>query len=293
MIIVKLMGGLGNQMFQYALGRRVAYQRRTSLKLDLTWFQTQTLRSYQLDKLKISAGIASPEDVEELTRAKWGGLKGRVYQAIQRRLPYYRRSVVVEQTPFFDPRIVKCVSRNAYLMGYWQSEKYFIPIASLLREELKLNELLSPDCQAWAEKISKVKSVSLHVRRGDYVNNLNTNDFHGTCTLAYYADAIKYVRHHFPETNIFVFSDDMNWARQNLGSYAPLELVEIKNTNRDQEELMLMSLCDHHIIANSSYSWWGAWLGTNPEKAVIAPRKWFNDTTRNTMDLIPESWVRL
>jgi len=293
MIIIGLMDGLGNQMFQYALGRRLAYERRTSLKLDISWFQTQQLRSYQLDKLKISATIVSPDDIEKMKRAKWAGLKGRVYQAIQRRLPYYRRRVVAEQVPFFDFHIVKRVSRYAYLMGYWQSEKYFTPIASLLREDLKLREPLSPDYRALEEKISKVKSVSLHVRRGDYVDNPHTNHVHGFCTPAYYDKAITYLRDRFPSIIIFVFSDDMPWARQNLGNYSPIEFVEIKNINRDQEELMLMSLCDHHIIANSSYSWWGAWLGVNSEKTVIAPQKWFNDATRNTKDLIPDTWIRM
>jgi hypothetical protein len=163
----------------------------------------------------------------------------------------------------------------------------------LLREELKLNEPFSPDCQAWAEKISMVESVSLHVRRGDYVDDFHTNKFHGICSVKYYVDAIDEIRHHYPEMTFFVFSDDMIWARQNLGSYSFVEFVELKNKNRDQEELSLMSLCAHHIIANSSYSWWGAWLGSNTEKVIIAPQKWFNNTTRNAMDLIPESWVRL
>lgn len=293
MIIVKLMGGLGNQMFQYALGRRLAYKHRTSLKLDLSWFETQTLRSYQLDTLKISATVASLNEVEKLKRAKWAGLKGRVNQAIQRRLPYYRKRVVVEQAPFFDPQIVKYISRNAYLTGYWQSEKYFTSIAPLLREELKLKEQLSVDSQVWAEKISRVNSVSLHVRRGDYVDNSHTSKFHGTCSLTYYADAIDNLRHSFPKMTTFVFSDDMNWARHNLGNHSLVEFVELNNINRDQEELMLMSLCDHHIIANSSYSWWGAWLGNCPGKIVVAPQKWFNDTTLETKDLIPETWIRL
>ena len=287
------MGGLGNQLFQYALGRWLAKERSASLKLDLSWFQMQTLRSYQLDTLKISAEIASPEDIEKLKRANWGGMKGRIYRAVQRRMPYYRQRVVAEQVPFFDSHIVKNVSRNVYLMGYWQSERYFSSIASLLRGELKLKEPFSPDYQAWREKISKVKSVSLHVRRGDYVNNPHINQFHSICSIAYYAEAISYIRQRLPETTIFVFSDDIAWARQNLTSYFPIEFVELKNTNRDQEELSLMSLCNHHIIANSSYSWWGAWLGACSEKIVIAPEKWFNDEGQNTKDLIPVTWIRL
>jgi hypothetical protein len=293
MIIVKLMGGLGNQMFQYALGRRLAYQHRTSLKLDLTWFQTQTLRSYQLDTLKISAEIASPDDIERFKLAKWGGLKGGVYQAIQRRLPYYRQRVIAEQVPIFDVQVVKNVSRNAYLTGYWQSEKYFASIGSLVREELKLKVQPSADCRAWGEKIQGGQSASLHVRHGDYLDSLSAYRIHGICPLGYYNKAIHHIRKQFPETTLFVFSDDMDWARQNLGSYDPVKFVELTGKIRDQEELLLMSLCEHHIIANSSYSWWGAWLGSCPEKITIAPQNWFNDATRNTKDLIPETWIRL
>ncbi len=295
MIIIRMAGGLGNQMFQYALGRRLAYKHRTSLKLDLTWFQTQTLRSYQLDTLKISAEIASSEATEKLTRTNWGGLKGSVYRAVQRRLPYYRQRIVREQTPLFDPRIVKNVPRNSYLVGYWQSENYFTPIAPLLRQEFTLKESLSPEGQVWREKISNQLSVSLHVRRGDYIYHPQTNrrGTHGVCSQSYYAEAIHYIRSIYPDATIFVFSDDIEWARQNLVHNAPIEFVEIKEKNRDQEELELMSLCDHHIIANSSYSWWGAWLGTYPEKIVIAPQNWFNDLSRNTIDLIPDTWIRL
>jgi len=292
MIIVQVMGGLGNQLFQYALGLRLAFERRTPLKLDIGWFKRQTLRSYQLDALKIRVEIASPHEIEKFTRVNWGGLKGRAYQAVQQRLPYFYRRVVMEKGPFFDPNVINKVSRNAYLIGYWQAEKYFHPIVPLLREEIKPDGPFSPGCKAWGEKISGSKSTSLHVRRGDYVKALHTNQVHGTCSLAYYAEAISYIRQRFPEITVYIFSDDMDWATQNFCSYPSMEFVELDSINRDQEELLLMSLCDHHIIANSSYSWWGAWLGTKPEKIVIAPQKWFNDTALNPTDLIPENWIR-
>ena len=111
--------------------------------------------------------------------------------------------------------------------------------------------------------------------------------------IVYYAEAISYIRQRLSETTIFVFSDDIAWARKNLASYFLIEFVELKNTNRDQEELSPMSLCGHNIIANSPYSWWGAWLGTCSEKIVIAPEKWFNDEGQNTKDLIPITWIRL
>jgi hypothetical protein len=201
--------------------------------------------------------------------------------------------MIGEQVFYFDPRIVKYVSQNAYLEGYWQSEKYFAPIATLLRDEFKLKEPLSPACQGWVEKMKQTQSISLHVRRNDYVSNLHTNQYHGVCQPAYYDKAICHIRNQVPGTTLFVFSDEMDWARKNLRNYDPIEFIELRGKNRDQEEMLLMSLCDHHIIANSSYSWWGAWLGTFPQKIVIAPQKWFNDATLNTKDLIPETWIRI
>jgi hypothetical protein len=294
MILINFMGGLGNQLFQYAVGRRLAAKHTTPLKFDVAWYQKQTLRSYQLDAFNIQAEIASVDEIKKFRRADWDGLKARVYQAVQRRLPYYYRRVVVENTPFiFDPNIVNKVSRDVYLIRYWQNCSYLIPIASNLRQELTLRETPTPAFLAWREKIIRQESTSLHIRRGDYVNDLLINQVHGVCPLTYYSDAIDYIRQRVPETTIFVFSDDMDWAREKFDNDPRYEFVELKETSRDQEELVLMSLCDHHIIANSSYSWWGAWLGDKPGKIVIAPQKWFNDTKRNTQDLIPDTWIRL
>ena len=291
MIIIQLMGGLGNQMFQYALGRRLAQERNTSLKLDLAWFQTQTERSFQLDTFRICAEIASFHDRELLTRANWSGLRGRIYRAFQRRLPYYFRRIVKERDPFlFDSNIIDKVSRNAYLIGYWQTEKYFHTIASLLHKELMLGEQFSAACQAWEGKIRAPHSISLHVRHGDYLNN---NQFYEICSLEFYDKAINHMRRLFPGSTLFVFSDDMDWARQNLNNYVPIEFVEINNKNKDQEELLLMSMCHHHIIANSTYGWWGAWLGNELDKVVITPQKWFTDPNWHTTDLIPENWIKL
>ena len=292
MIIIRLIGGLGNQMFQYSLGRRLALERRQPLKVDLSWFVSQSKREYQLCHFCITAQIASPEEVLHIKKPSWARFPNRIHQAIQRRLPYYRRAVVYEKTSAFDPHILR-VRNNVYLMGYWQTEKYSAPIRQVIQDEFRLMRPLSMESQEWAEKIRSCNAVSIHIRRGDYVNDPKTNQVHGILPRAYYMQATAYLLERVPKPVFFVFSDDMPWARQNLGLLSSPEFVGIEGEDRDVEELILMTLCKHHIIANSSYSWWGAWLGRESEKIVIAAKQWFGDLSRDTGDLIPEAWIRM
>jgi hypothetical protein len=136
-------------------------------------------------------------------------------------------------------------------------------------------------------------AVSIHVRRGDYVSDAGTNRFHGTCSVDYYHDAVDRISGFAPASHFFVFSDGIDWAKENLRLRQPVTYVDFNDGEKNYEDLRLMSLCKHHIIANSSFSWWGAWLNPNPDKIVIAPKKWFNDPSINTDDLIPNSWLRL
>ncbi len=143
------------------------------------------------------------------------------------------------------------------------------------------------------EMIQSFKSVSLHIRRGDYVSNKVTNQVHGVCDLNYYSHAISYIAERISNTHLFVFSDDPEWAKGNLKTEIPTFFVDNNRADKDYEDLKLMRQCKHNIIANSSFSWWGAWLNQNAGKIVIAPKKWFNDKSINTKDLIPEKWIRL
>jgi hypothetical protein len=292
MIIVKLMGGLGNQMFQYALGRRLALLHGVPLKLDLSWFQTQSLRRYQLDCFQIAAEIASLQEISQVRRLGWGGFPGLLYRVVEPRLPLPLRRHIRERHPGFDPRILRA-PRRVYLDGYWQSERYFKEIAALLRTEFTLRQPLSPQAQALLSAVQSGSSVSLHVRRGDYANSPHTNQVHGLLPPDYYRRAAVLIQERLPQAVFYIFSDEPGWASQNLAFLSPAVFVQLTSPDQDVEELLLMACCQHHIIANSSYSWWGAWLGENPAKIVVAPEKWFAAPDRMAKGLIPETWIHI
>lgn len=205
---------------------------------------------------------------------------------------YYHRRWVDEQSIRFDKNVLKC-PREVYLCGYWQTEKYFVEIAPILREDLTVKQPLGGSNLGMMEKIKACTAVSLHVRRGDYVADPPTASTHGILPLEYYQAAIGLIRERISAPTFFVFSDEIPWVRENLRvDDAEVVYVDHNSTDTDYEDLRLMSHCQHHIIANSSFSWWGAWLSSYENKIVIAPRKWYA-IDLDTRDLVPESWIRL
>jgi hypothetical protein len=297
MIIVKLMGGLGNQMFQYAVARRLAWRHETRLKLDLSFLEGDqtgnTQRKPVLSHLCISAERASHWEVANITGSGRNILESTAVKLFQKSaLAKLRPSVCREKHIHFDP-IVLTLPDNSYLDGYWQSEKYFRDIEDIIREEFTVNYPLAGENLELAEIIQVTNSVSVHVRRGDYVASPNVNAFHGVCSADYYQDAVMEIASLIPVPNFFIFSDDAGWVKEHLKLPYPVTVVENNGPDEAYEDLRLMSLCRHHIIANSSLSWWGAWLSLHPGKIVIAPKRWFNDPSINTGDLIPLGWLRL
>lgn len=290
MVIVRLMGGLGNQMFQYAAGRAVAHRNRTQLKLDVSALERDAARSYRLHHFNIVASLATPDELARFTkRDLWGRISRRVEHYL---LPPSRRSVFAERFDHFDTDILR-LRGSVYLKGYWQSEKYFKDIEQIIRQEFTFRHPSDPENQRLARTIADTNSVSLHIRRGDYVSNPRFSRKFGVCSPEYYHSAVAKVAERVNDLHLFVFSDAIDWARDNLGLQYPLTFVTHNNTDDDYEDLRLMSQCKHHIIANSSFSWWGAWLCTNPGKIVLAPKRWFKESGRDTRDLIPESWDRI
>ncbi len=291
MIIVKLKRGMGNQMFQYALGRRLVEDLKSPLKLDISGFERQsqidTKREYELHHFNILEDFANSEEIIK-ARDRWGFLS-RLYQAINTKI--FR-----EQHVGYDPRLLN-KKGDIYLDGFWHSEKYFQSIREIILRELALKTSLSSVGMAAAAEIEKATaegkaSVSLHVRRGDYVTNLKAKKYHGLITTEYYGGAIEILRNKVGEMKIFLFSDDIEWVKRNI----PLQDAHYFVTNPSipfYEEVHLMSLCDHNIIANSSFSWWGAWLNQNLNKIVIAPRKWLAKTGNDYYNEIPESWLKI
>ena len=290
MVIVRLMGGLGNQMFQYAAGRAVAHRNQTLLKLDVSALERDTLRSYRLHHFNIVASIATPDELARFTkRDLWSRISRRVERYL---LPPYRRSVFAQRFDHFAPDILR-LRGSVYLVGYWQSEKYFRDIEQIIRQDFTVRHTADLESQKVARIIANINSVSLHIRRGDYVSNPRFFRVHGVCSLEYYQSAVAKVAEKVQEPHFFIFSDDVDWARDNLRLQYPLTFVAHNDADKDYEDLRLMSLCRHHIMANSSFSWWGAWLCTYPGKIVMAPERWFKEPDRDTRDLIPDSWHRI
>lgn len=290
MIIVQIIGGLGNQMFQYALGRCLSLKLQKEFKMDLTGFNNYKLHHYALGHLNILENIASLEEVKRYT---FKVLFSRVTRIIKKGTkPYFKRSIVQEQSTNFDPNIFKILG-NVYLKGYWQSEKYFKPIEAIIRREFTIKDQPDETNKKIALNIAHSNAVSIHVRRADYINNQTTNKVHGVCSLDYYHKAVEVVAKKIKSPIFFIFSDDHEWVKNNLKFNYPMVYVTHNLVEKNYEDLRLMSLCQHNIIANSSFSWWGTWLNPNKKKIVIAPKLWFQDKSRDASDLIPSTWIKI
>lgn len=290
MIISRLDGGLGNQLFQYAVGRAVAHRRRTRLKLNLRALRRDPIRSYALGNWNVDAREATNTEILSLRIAD------KFVQALRPTTPYFRRPVVKERGGYFDANILRA-PHNCMLLGWWHSEEYFKAIENCLRLEFTLRAPMSAESEKVASQIRGVNSVFLHIRRGDYISDAGINEAFGNCSMEYYQSAVESVKAHVTRPHFFVFSDEPEWARENLKLSAPVAVVGHNRPGdgtapgREHEDLWLMSLCQHAIIANSSFSWWGAWLNPAKERVVIAPRNWFRTMASN--DFVPARWTKM
>ncbi len=179
-----------------------------------------------------------------------------------------------------------------YLDGYWQREEFFLPVAGRLRREFTLRGGIPASCTALADEMTKAGSVAVHVRRGDYVADARTAMVHGACDVAYYRASARIMSERLQSPRYFVFSDDREWARENLDFLRGAVFVAPEPRD-DRLDLVLMRLCRHFIIANSSFSWWGAWLGDSPDKTVIAPARWFALPGKDEHGIVPRGWLRV
>lgn len=291
MIIVKIIGGLGNQLFQYATGRHLAIVQNTILKLDVSGFRDHDQRQYALSHFNIQEIFASDQEIKQLIVPKQTTI-GRALHNIFHNHPKKPKSYIRVKSPCFNPNILK-LPDNVYLEGYWQSEKYFSESSEVIRSEFSLKEKQSGRNKKMAEHILSTQSVSIHIRRGDYVSDPKTSQTHGTCSLDYYQRCIQEITEKIANPNFFVFSDDIEWCRENLKISFPAEFIDHNSVENAHEDLRLMSLCKHNIIANSSFSWWAAWLNPNKEKLVFAPKKWFNTDKYIMEDIIPQEWSKI
>lgn len=290
------MGGLGNQMFQYAAARRLAYIRNTSIKLDVSWFENRenndTHRRYELHVFNIKETFASVEDVENFKEIKTNAFFGVLKKCMNAVNASRCSNRIREKYIQFNPAILE-LPDNVYLEGFWQSEKYFTDVEGIIRNEFTVKTAPDETNRQIAEAITNDESVSVHIRRGDYITNPVTSRYHGTCSMAYYREAVEKVALQARRVHFFVFSDEPDWVKENLKLPFQATYVDHNVPDKAYEDLRLMGLCKYHIIANSSFSWWGAWLCVNPHKMVFAPMKWFNKAGLNTADLLPGSWHKI
>ena len=297
MIFVKLAGGLGNQLFQYATGRRLAWYVKSELKLDVSGYTEDPLREYELGAFNIAENFASDVDSEALTLPRNNRFSGKLQRLF--RIPQKIPSSYVRETYFhFDPQILS-LPDNVYLDGYWQSEKYFIDIRDILLNEFTVKTSFQGQNRETAKIIQSCNSVSIHIRRGDYISDPKINDRYGSCELAYYNQCIAHLVEFVKKPHFFVFSDDIAWAKEHFKTPYSTTFVGHNVLKKSYEDLRLMSLCNHNIIANSSFSWWGAWLNINPDKMVYAPKKWLKDTSAAKdyssfiQNLLPSKWIKI
>ncbi len=266
---VVLRGGLGNQMFQYAIGRSLSIRLGLSLLIDSSRLRVDVpvARSYDLGCFRLSG---------HRTRSR-PSLVFRAGDKLQRTMNSYCRGspyLIKERTLQFEPEVLK-VDGPCRLEGYWQSERYFESISDQLRSEFAI--LPAPDARSaeCADRMQRVNSVGLHIRRGDYVTHADCSAFHGTCPAEYYDAALRFFQSRFgPKVELFVFSDDMKWTRENIRFPVATTYVDW-NADRNYEDLRLMSSCSALAIANSAFSWWAGWINPDPEKLVVAPKRWF------------------
>ena len=284
MIIVKLEGGMGNQLFQYALGKYLALKTDAKLKLDTDSYLNNKQRQYSLQYFSTEENFSTKKERKILKRKEY----------IRRKLKMIGFSIspywYTERHPGYDNEIQQ-LKGSVYLEGFWQSEKYFKPIENIIRKEFVVNTVPAGINETLLQKIKTVNSVSVHVRRGDYISDPETNKLYGVCSVAYYERAMEYVSAKVKDPCFFVFSDDMEWTMANVQSLK--HSIEYMGHNQDlpHEDLRLMYSCKHNILANSSFSWWGGWLNNHPGKIVIAPDRWNN--IPGTESIVPDSWIRL
>jgi len=290
-IISHLIGGLGNQMFQYAAGRALSEGREQPLLLDVSSFESYELHNgFELQKVFDGPfHLAKKQDVSHVLGWRaWPPLR-RVLG--RRQMGWARGMSLVVEPHFHYWDGFFSVPNDCYIVGYWQSARYFGCIEKAIRRAFSFKQPLAGKGAEVAGRIAGSNAVSLHIRRGDYAKDPKTKATHGLLPLSYYHAAVLRIAQSVDNPRFFVFSDDIAWARDNLRLDFDCEYVDHNQGMNSYRDMQLMSLCQHNIIANSSFSWWGAWLNPNSEKIVVCPRRWFRSPEINIEHLFPKDWI--
>lgn len=298
MIISKIIAGLGNQMFQYATGRALAIRNKSNFKLDITWYKNQnpaeTHREYELNIFNIYERIASAKEILKL-KGNNGSFAERVIRnripAINKLLPKNRNYYFENPAQKFESNVLR-IKHDAYLDGWWQSYKYFDDIKDILHKEFSFRKRLDLRNKKYLNKILNTNSIGVHVRRGDYLKKYS--NYFNSCSVAYYKKAVKLVASKTVNPVIYIFfSDDAEWIKKNFKFRHKTVLISHNRGKESYKDLLLMQSCKHNIIANSSFSWWAAYLNKNPNKIVVAPKKWLVDQKFSIDDRVPKDWIKI
>jgi hypothetical protein len=284
MIVVKIKGGLGNQLFQYAFGRSLSIHFSTKVYFDVSDYNSQNhrvARTFDLDFFKVK--LRKIESLTDINNSIFLFSFGRKKKDFN----YF-----IEKSFSFDSAVFKTPSSTIF-DGYWQSFKYFETIKSVLQTEIVLKKSKLIHFETRIRPLNGRTRIAVHLRRGDYVTDSTTFQIHGVCDTSYYQRSINYFRNHIENAHFFLFSDDISSVKEEFGESSDFTYVDFLENHL--EEFEFMKKCDHFIISNSTFSWWAAWLSIHAKKQVIAPARWFNDPIleSQTNNLIPIDWKRL
>ncbi|WP_294319028.1 alpha-1,2-fucosyltransferase [uncultured Chryseobacterium sp.] len=289
MNIVKIYGGLGNQLFQYAFGKLLEKKLNISVKYDIQTEITSknlTKRNLDIEKFDIYLPSASENEISNLIFFR-KNILWRAERKLAQKMPSIRANYIVQNNAH---EILKDLKNNSYYDGYWQCYKYIDDVKDELLKEVQSHANFLISYESLISQMKSCSSVSIHIRRDDYINIKVNNKLFEICEFDYYKKAIDLLKMKFKNIQFFIFTQDKEWARQNFVG----ENFHFVEGNSAIDDMLLMSYCKHNIIANSTFSWWGAWLNKNSEKIVIAPKKWYKGKKNiQTDNLIPEEWIRI
>jgi len=283
MVYVQLLGGLGNQMFQYAAAYALASSHQTRVKLDISEFESYKLRKFDLEVFNTDFEAA---DDGELSIYPIGN---RMFRVLEKFKPVQRKSFYKEPFFHFDESFFD-LTPPVYIKGYFQSEKYFVRKSAKIRELFSFRPEAIKDVLSIATRLKEEDSVSIHIRKGDYKNEVAMK-VHGILTIDYYKEAINKMELQLDDPKFYVFSDDLTLDASLFHPNATMVSGLITKTHF--EDMFLMSQCRNNVIANSSFSWWAAWLNNNPNKIVTGPQRWFSDGPKDTYDILPANWIKI
>lgn len=282
---VKLIGGLGNQMFQYALYRAMELKGIDVCLDDYTYFNRQNAPAHLAYHLDIFGLKYNKMDPEKMPRylVNPQSLLFRLFHKYRFGFPYYFE----KEASKYDSSVFNIRQKNKYFEGYWQTDKYFKEYKDIIKQDFQFKGEWSPSNAHYRDMMQRTNSVSLHIRRGDYLKN---SVYTGICTEDYYHHAIDYMKKHVEAPSFFVFSNDLEWCKAFFGEGDSVVYVEGNDVEHSYMDMILMTFCKHHVIANSSFSWWGSWLGVE-DGVTIAPTRWYQ--IHETPDIWCDGWIKM